>query len=161
MPRHLCSNPAHRTGSDRSSPHDIKTHSKGIKHLSDTSATGLKFFTLELPSTRLLLFTDSSLINARGLKSQVGFVIVMADGNGKCNIVHYGLSRFRRNTTSVKAREVHALILGFDNPFDIREMTTHTLGVTLPIEAFVDSKAVVHKIAKNRKSTECQLPIDM
>lgn len=85
----------------------------------------------------------------------------MADDAVNCNIVHYGSSHFHRVTRSVMASEVHALLLGFDNAFPIHEILSHILARDLPIEAFVDSKTVFDLIAKDGKTRERKLQIDV
>lgn len=56
-------------GNDPSTDEDFKALKKDIKHLKDTSTSGLNYIALNLPSTRLLVFTDSSFENAMGNRS--------------------------------------------------------------------------------------------
>lgn len=69
---------------------DIKSLNRIIKYYKATSNLGLKFINLDIHSVKLFLSTDASFAFAKNMKSQIGFVIVLVDGNRRANIVHYG-----------------------------------------------------------------------
>lgn len=105
--------------------------------------------------------TDASFTNSTGLKSQLVYVLMMADKDNHCNIVHYGSNKGQRMAMSVMAAEVQAVILGFDYAFLIKTMIKEILGRTLVIEAIIDKKTVFNIIAKEGKTTEKRLQIDV
>ena len=64
-----------------------------VNRCHSTADVGLKFIPMDKESLRLALFTDASFANNDNLKSQLGFVLVLVDGNGRACIIHYGSSR--------------------------------------------------------------------
>jgi len=90
-------------GIDDPSKEDLKRLNKLIKYCKKTKDIGLKFVKLDLDSTKIVLFTDSSFANAKNLKSQLGFVIALVDKENNANIIHFGSSRCQRVTRSAMA----------------------------------------------------------
>ena len=86
---------------------------------------------------------------------------MMVDKQNRCNIVHYGSNRRQRIARSVMAAEVQALILGFDFAFLIKTMIDEIIGRNLEIDAMMDRKTVFNIIAKDGKTTEKRLQIDV
>jgi hypothetical protein len=52
------------------------------------STRGLRFVKLDITTLRLLVFTDASFANNKDLSSQMGYVIALADGQNRANIIH-------------------------------------------------------------------------
>lgn len=103
------------------------------------------------------------LINARfkrtcRLRSNLGFVIMKRDKHGVSNIIHYASERCKRVTRSVMASEVHVLLLGFDNSF---EMLEEILCSKVQLKPYLDSKNVFDVIEKVDKTKERRLQIDI
>lgn len=90
---------------------------KVMRHLKKTQNDGLNFFRLDLTTKKLVVFTDDSFANARGMKIQLGFVIQMRYVARNSDIFHYGSELFQRFTRSLMASELHAMIIGFDYAF--------------------------------------------
>ena len=120
----------------------------------NASQVGLKFVNLDKESLRLQLFTDASFANAKKLKSQLGFVIVLSDKHGRRNIIHYGSTTCKRVARSVMAAALHALVYGFDNAYATREAIYSTLGKHVDIHSFVDSRTVFNVVAKGANPRE-------
>lgn len=57
--------------------------------------------------------------------------------------------------------EVHEITTDFENETLILEMISYILSTNVEIEAFVDWKTVFHLVAKDGKSTERRLQIDI
>lgn len=68
--------------------------------LNMTIEEGLMYVRLYLDSTKVVLLTDESFSKAEGMSSQLGFVILMVEGNGKSNKIQCGSARCRRFTRS-------------------------------------------------------------
>lgn len=68
------------------------------------------------------MFTDASFGNAPKDKSQLCYIVLLADKYYNSNIIHFASSRFRRVTRSVMAREIHALVLDFDAMFTLQHL---------------------------------------
>lgn len=66
---------------------------RSIKFLQQAKTQGLNFVKLNISTIRLVLIKDSSFGNALGLKSPLGYVTLIVDGEDRCNIVHYGINR--------------------------------------------------------------------
>ena len=129
--------------------------------MKDTIDQGLDFVALDLKTVRLVLMTDASFANAEGMKSQLGYLILMVDAAGNCNIVHYGSNRCKRVVRSVMAAEVQALVLGFDFSFVVKDLIEELLGREIKLEAMVDSKTVFDVIARDSQTAERRLQIDV
>lgn len=79
----------------------------------------------------MILLADAFFENAYGTKSQLGYLLLFADKNLKCNIVHYGSNIFKRISRSVMEAEIQALVLGFDFSFLIKDLVQELLGMTI------------------------------
>lgn len=134
---------------------------RSIKFLKSTARTGLKFVPLDIDTMRVVIMSDASFANARGGKSQLGFVIAMVDKNNRANIVHYASCRCRRVARSVMAAEIHALVTAFDFAFVIADMLGEIMSRQPTIEALVDSRTLFDVIAKAGKTAERRLQIDV
>lgn len=134
---------------------------KIVNHLKATKERGLKFVPINMKTARLVLFTDSSFANATDFKSQLGFLLLIVDDNHRANIVHYGSSRCRRVTRSVMASELHSLTMGFDNAYVVQHLLMEITGRLLEIEAYIDSKTVFDVVAKQGRTGEKRLAIDV
>lgn len=132
-----------------------------IKHLKTTADAGLTVVPLQLATMRFVLYTDTSFSNARSSKSQLGFVLLLLDGNDNGNVSHYGSRIFHPVTRSVLASEVHGLVQGFFVSFDIHHMLKEVLRKKLKIEAYVDSRSVFDVVSNQGKTVEKRLQIDI
>ena len=148
-------------GNQPTTPAQFKSLTKAITFLKSTKGQGLHYVPLNLNTARLVLITDASFANAEGLKSQLGYLILMADKNGNCNVLHYGSNKCQRVARSVMAAEIQALTLGFDYAFIVKDLVDEILGRQLRIEAMIDSKTVFNVVAKEGKTTERRLQIDI
>lgn len=70
-------------------------------------------------------------------------------------------SRCKRETRSVISAEIHALILGFDQAYDIRDLLTELIGKEVEIVSYVDRKTLFYKVAKDCTTAERRLLIDI
>lgn len=113
-------------------------------------------------TVKLLVIADASFANARNMRSQLGFVILRTDVNGRENIINYESNRCRRVMRSVMASEVHDLVLGsYFAVFFIRDLLTEILGKVVPLEALVDSKTAFDIVTKDGKITKRRMKIDI
>lgn len=137
----------------------IKLLRKAIDHVKETNHVVLDPVKLDPGSIQAVVLSDASYANAAEMKSQFGFFILMIDGLGKQNNVHYGSSRCRQVTRSVMAAEVHALVHAFDHRFIIRKTLEELMGRRIEIEAFVNSRTLFNTMSKNSTTTEQRLQI--
>ena len=129
--------------------------------MKDTKDQGLKYIPLYMDSAKLVLVSDASFANASGLKSQLGYLILRVDKYKNCNILHYAYNRCKRVCRSVMAAEVHAMVLGFDYVYIIRDLIYEITGRKLDIEAITDSKSLFNVVTKDGQAAERRLQIDM
>jgi hypothetical protein len=130
----------------------------GIGH--DTAKEGLRFVKLDESTLRIVVMCDASFANADGCKSQLGFVVLLVDGQNRANIVHYGSQRCTRVTRSVMAAELHGLIVGYDNAIFVSEMVSLILGRHVDIVVMLDSKTVFDTVTRLSNTLEKRLQID-
>lgn len=110
---------------------------------------------------RLVLVKDASFANTRGLRSQLGYVISTIVNWGRANIAKYDSKRCRHVTRSVFASEIHAFVLGFDFEYILQLLLQEIPGRGMKLEAYVDWKTVFDVIAKDERTTERRLQIDI
>lgn len=84
-----------------------------INHMHITKENGLEFVRLDIESVRIVVLSDAPFANAAGLKSQLGFVVLMADSYRRVNVFHYGSASCHQITQLVTAAEVNALVCAF------------------------------------------------
>lgn len=82
----------------------------------------MNYVPVDMDSARLTLYPHSSFANARDLRSQLGFVVILVDDQGRENKIHSGSEMCRCVTRSVMASELHSLTYGFDNKFIIQNL---------------------------------------
>jgi hypothetical protein len=126
----------------------------------DSADDGLRFVPLDLSSMRVVVFADASFANASDYKSQIGFVVCLADANNAANIVHYGSAKCRRVTRSVMAAELHGLVLGFDHAYVVQTIVSGIMGRDIALDAYIDSKTVFDTVTKLGPTLEKRLQID-
>lgn len=87
---------------------EFKIFNKTIYNLRKTKEIGFSSKKFDIDTMRLVFITDASFANAKQLRSQIGFGILMADGNGTANLIHFGSSRCRRVTIRILAAGINA-----------------------------------------------------
>ena len=127
---------------------------------------GLKFIKLDLNTLKVVAFTDSSFANNDDYSSQIGFVIVLADGDNNANIVHWSSIKCKRVTRSVLASELYALTYGFDIAAVIKATLTKILKPrknkdTIPLVICIDSKSLYDCLVKLGTTREKRLMVDL
>lgn len=122
--------------------------------LNETIKQGLDYVHVDMNTARLVLLTDASFANARGLKRQLGYLIIIVDEEGNCNILLYGSNRCRRVEKSVMAAKLFALVLGYNHAYIIRTVIDEIAGIKLAIEALVESNTAFDLVAKYTQTTE-------
>lgn len=146
---------------DNPSQEDIKALNKVIRWCKETASVGISSIPLDMASLSLGLYTDASFANAVGLKSQIGFAIVVLDNSGKANLLHYGSTKCQRIARSVMAAEIFALVHGFDQAYVVQSMMNDITGSLIPIDAYIDSKTAFNVVVKHAPTLEKRLQIDV
>lgn len=114
---------------------------------------GLRFNPLYLRITKLVIISDAAFGNYRVYRSQLGYVILLADEKVTSNITHYASNRCKRVKMSLLAAKVHALLLEFDASIFIQDILREILGRQLEMDAYVDSRTFFHVVARDGATT--------
>lgn len=134
---------------------------KIVKKLKDTRDIKIKFPKLDLESLRLLVYSDSSFNNRKGSKSQLGFIINLADKANQCAMLHYSSKKSNRVTRSSMAAETLAFVDSFDNAVLIKHDLQRMLSKDIPILMLTDSEPLFRVLTRSRYTTERRLEIDI
>ena len=121
-----------------------------------------KFSCLELGlPMKLILFSDASFANLPdSVSSSLGYVIFMADCNGKCSTISWRSNKIRRICRSTLAAESMALIEGLEESLYIQSVLDE-LGFLHTITAIVDSKSLHDAIHSTKLVDDKRLRIDI
>ncbi|EED20801.1 hypothetical protein TSTA_039950 [Talaromyces stipitatus ATCC 10500] len=148
---------------DAQAKDDFKSLNKRLQWQLDNAERRLRFVRLDLDSLHLIIFADSSFANNKDFSSQIGFIIVLADGANNANIVHWSSIKCKRVTRSVLTSELYAMVHGFDSAASIKSTTTQLLHLTkpLPLVICTDSKSLYECLVKLGTTQEKRLMIDL
>lgn len=146
---------------------EAKFEGKHVKALNDlikpahkNARRGIRHQKLDTESLSLRIFTDSSFANTPDLPSQLGFLLLLCDASGKCNILHLSSYKSKRVTMSVLGAEVLAFADGFDYVYLMRHDLQRILGHH-PLAMLTDSESLFKCIVKSTTTTEKRLMIDI
>jgi hypothetical protein len=140
---------------------DIKALNKRIQWQLENAARGLRFVKLEKESLQLMVFTDASFANNKDLSSQIGYILVLADGSGRANILHWSSTKCKRVTRSVLASELYGMAHGFDMGVSVKSTIDKALQINLPLVVCTDSKSAYECLVKLGTTQEKRLMIDV
>ena len=139
----------------------IKEFNKLVKYLKKTANIGLRVQKLDQGSLHLRVYADASFANNNDLTSQLGYIILLADKFGKCNILHYASYKSRRVTRSVLGAEIYAFADAFDYAYVIRHDLEEIMEQKVPLQMLTDSRSLFDVIVKNSTTSERRLMIDI
>jgi hypothetical protein len=108
-----------------------------------------------------MVFTDASFANNKDLSSQIGYILVLADGSGRANILHWSSTKCKRVTRSVLASELYGMAHGFDMGVSVKSTIDKALQINLPLVVCTDSKSVYECLVKLGTTQEKRLMIDV
>lgn len=135
---------------DNFDKNSIKLINQTVKRLKNTSSISLQYKKLDQSSLNLIVYTDASFNNAENHKSQIGFIICLADKTGSCSIIYYQSIKCKRVTRSAMAGEALAFVKGFDAAYLIKHDLQRMLGQEIPLIILTDSKQVFDVIVKKK-----------
>ena len=121
----------------------------------------LTFSQLDRSSMKICSYADATFGNNSDQSSQLGMVITICDGRGRCSIIHYASWKCRRVTRSVLAAEAHAFSTCFDFSYALQHEVSNITGQEVPIIMFTDSKCLFDTITKLTSISEKRLLIDV
>lgn len=130
-----------------------------VRHLKRTAEMTPKFPKLDQDNLHLVVYTDSSFANTPDYKSQLGFIICVADASQKCSILHFSSHKSHRVARSSMAAETLAFVDWFDNAFPIKHDLERIIGRRTPLLMMTDSKLLFDVLTRARYTTERRLDI--
>ena len=136
----------------------VKLLNRMVRHLKNTASTLLKYSKLDLESLHLVVYSDSSFRNLPDRKSQLGFIICLANASSTCSIIHFSSRKSTRVPRSTMADETLAFVDIFNNV--IKHHLERLLGRTLPA-MFTDCQLLFYAFTRLHYTTERRLMIDI
>lgn len=140
---------------------DIKRLNDSIHWQQENAARGLRFVHLDINTLRLFAFTDASFANNKDYSSQIGYVIALADGSNRANVLSWSSIKCKRVTRSVLASELYAMSHGFDSGSVMKSTLEAALGTDIPLTICTDSKSLYDCLARLGTTTEKRLMVDI
>ena len=140
---------------------DVQLLNKRLQWQIDNADRGLNMVKLDKNTLRIIVFTDSSFANNRDYTSQIGYVIIVADGENNANIIHWSSTKCRRITRSVLASELYALSNGYDLAASLKSTIETILGTAIPLVVCTDSKSLFDCLVKLGTTQEKRLMVDL
>lgn len=122
---------------------------------------GLIQHKLDPETLHIVVFTDSGFANTSGEKSQLGFLVLLRDKSGKCNIIYFRSYKSRRVSRSVLGSEIYAFADGFDYAYGLKADLELMIKKIVPITILTDSKCLFDIITKSSTTSEKRLMIDL
>ena len=134
---------------------------KLLAHLHRTPHMKLSYTKLDLRSLFLVTYTDTSFQNNHEYRSQLGFIILLADKFNHCCVIHYSSHKSKRVATSSMAAEALAFADGFYNSFIIKHDLQRIMGRELPLLMLTDSKIFFDMLTRKKYTTEKRIMADI
>jgi hypothetical protein len=107
------------------------------------------------------VYTDASYANNFDGSSQLGYIIFLADANGKCQPIAWSSHKSRRVTRSVLGSETMAFADGFDAAYSLKHDLQTILKRSVDILMYTDSLSLFDVITKLSTTAEKRLMIDL
>ena len=140
---------------------DAKRLNKRIQWQLDNSDRGLRFVKLNTTSLKLIAFTDAAFANNSDYTSQIDFVICLADGSNKANLIHWSSTKCKRVTRSVLTAELFAMAQRFDVASVLKSTIEGIFKISLFMTICTDSKSLYDCLVRLGSIIEKRLMIDI
>lgn len=139
----------------------VKNLNNIVKQIQVGPQRGIMQQILDNCTLSVRVLPDSSFANTPQLRSQLGFLVLLCDGSGKCNVLHFSSYKSERVTRSVMGAEVLAFADGFDYAYFLRHDLNRISGQNQPLAMLTDSDNLFKTIVKSTTTTEKRLLIDI
>lgn len=116
---------------------------------------------LDINSLKITVYTDAAFSSNLDHSSQLGYLVLLGDASGKCNILHYSSSKSKRVARSVLGSEMYAFADGFDYAFCVKKDLEKILARPIRLEMLTDSKCLFDVITRSSTFREKRLLIDI
>jgi hypothetical protein len=108
------------------------------RYLNRTQDVQLRYPALDSGSLRLLIYADASFNNREGNRSQLGYLVLLADVTGRFSVIAYKSYKSKRVTRSSMAGECFAFADGFDRGVTLKHELERMTGCCIPLMLFTD-----------------------
>lgn len=116
----------------------IVLFNRTVKYLQASKERGLNYKKLDKESLYLKIYSDSSFANAKDMKSQLGYIILLCDKHGKCNVIHYKSYKSRRMARSVLGAETYAFADAFDQAYMLKHDLERIMKQNVSLQMITD-----------------------
>lgn len=154
-------NKASQVTEENISEDDIKKINKVVKTAKKYSMRGLTQQKLDISTLRVVVYSDAAFATNSDHTSQLGYVVLLCDGNNNCNILHFSSSKSKRVARSVLGSEIYAFADGFDFAYSLRNDIQNVTGKNLPLHMLTDSKCLFDVLTSGSSLREKRLLIDI
>ena len=142
---------------------DLYAANKAIRKLKKDIV--MKFPKLgDLKSSKIMCFTDAALYNLQDKGSQIGYIVLLANKNGKVNPLMWKSLKARRVVRSTIAVECLALAEGANVSYYIRSILKEILKLKdkeIPIHIYTDNKSLVESLYSTHTVADSRLLVDI
>eukprot|EP00171_Calliarthron_tuberculosum_P005221 IDg5221t1 len=140
---------------------DIAEINRIVHYLHKTHEICLQYPKLDLETLKMVVYADASFNNAKGNRSQLGYIVTLADKTGNCSILHYSSYKSSRVTRSSMAGETLAFVDAFDQAYILRHDLDRILNQFIPVIMLTDSEILFKVLTRARCTTEKRLMVDI
>lgn len=98
----------------------VRQLKKAIQYAHNTKDLGLTYGPLDRETLHLRAYSDASFANNDDLSSQLGYIVMLCDGDSSCHVLSYSSKKARRVVRSIMAGEVYAFADAFDTAFILK-----------------------------------------
>lgn len=139
----------------------VKALNKVIKHVKDTQARVLVHSPLDEDNLRIVAISDSSFANNADMSTQLVYIILLTDGSGNENIMHYASYKSKRVVRPEPGGESHAFADAFDAAYSIRNELKRILRKEIHLTMLTDSMSLFKVLINSSVMSEKRLMIDV
>ena len=140
---------------------DAKRLNKRIQWQIKNADRGLRFVKLNIISLKLIVFIDAAFANNSDYTSQINFVICLADGSNKTNLIHWSFTKCKRVTRNVLTAELFAMTQKFDIASILKSSIEKMLQISLSMIICTDFKSLYDCLVRLGSTIEKRLMIDI
>ena len=140
---------------------DAKRLNKRIQWQMKNVERELRFVKLDTTSLKLIVFIDAIFANNSDYISQIDFVICLADGSNKTNLIHWSSTKCKKITRNVLIAELFAMTQKFDVASILKSFIEEILQISLSMIICTDFKSLYDCLVRLDSTIEKRLIIDI
>lgn len=136
-----------------------KELNKGVRMVTNTAYILLRFEKLNFATVHLRVYADSSFATNDDLSSQLGYIVLLWDGEDQRHLLDYASRRSKRVIRSIMGGETYAFMDAFDMEYAIRNNFSEILGMHLGLLMMSDSKYLFDAVTYGKRTAERRFSI--